>query len=127
MADLRVSPDGRSLSFNLGGLAAGASTQVRYVVEVAAGARLGEAVNTASAGDNAGNSSNTATATVQVKEDLFRSENIIVGRVIADNCGDLPTDAADGVQGVRLYMEDGTFVITDDQGMVGPPGVRTRD
>ena len=32
-----------------------------------------------------------------------------MGRVIADNCDDVQTDAADGVQGVRVYMEDGTF------------------
>lgn len=119
----QTSADGRTLSFNLNNLAAGGSTQVRYVVEVAAGARLGEAVNTATAGDNAGNGSNTASATVRVKEDLFRSQNIIVGRVIADNCDDAATDRADGVQGVRLYMEDGTFVITDEQGMYHFEGV----
>ena len=69
MADPQVSADGRTLTFNLSNLAAGESTQVRYVVEVAAGARLGEAVNTATAGDNAGHGSNTASATVRVKEE----------------------------------------------------------
>jgi uncharacterized repeat protein (TIGR01451 family) len=121
--DPQVSTDGRTLSFTPGSLAAGGSIQVRYVVEVAAGARLGEAVNTAVAADNAGNASNTASATVKVKEDLLRSKNIIVGRVIADNCDDLATDVADGVQGVRIYMEDGTFVVTDAQGMYHFEGV----
>ncbi len=119
----QISTDGRTLSLNLGSLAAGGTIQVRYVVEVAAGARLGEAVNTAMAADNAGNGSNTASATVRVREDLFRSENIIVGRVIADNCDDVQTDAADGVQGVRVYLEDGTFVITDEQGMYHVEGL----
>ena len=54
----RYPADGRTLSFKLGSLAAGGTTQLRYVVEVAAGARLGEAVNTAMAADNAGNGSN---------------------------------------------------------------------
>jgi len=123
MDDPAISPNGRKLSFDMGSLAAGQAVEVRYVVEVAAGARLGENVNTATAADDAGNESNTATATVQVKEDLFRSTNTIVGRVIADNCGDLPTEAADGVGGVRIYMEDGTFVITDRQGMYHFEGV----
>jgi uncharacterized repeat protein (TIGR01451 family) len=122
---VQISADGRSLTFNLGSLAAGESTQLRYVVEVAAGARLGAAVNTASAADNAGNLSNSASATVMIKEDLFRSENIIVGRVIADNCGDHPTDREDGVQGVRIYLEDGSFVVTDKQGMYHFEGVPT--
>ncbi len=122
---VQISADGRLLTFNLGSLAAGGSMQLRYVVEVAAGARLGEAVNTASAADSTGNVSNTASAAVVVKEDLFRSENIIVGRVIADNCGDHPTDRADGVQGVRIYLEDGSFVVTDKQGMYHFEGVPT--
>ncbi len=117
MADPKVSAAGRRLSFPAGSLAPGTSVQVRYVVEVAAGARLGDAVNTAAAADDAGNASNTASATVRVKEDLFRSKTIIVGRVIADNCDDLPTEGADGVEGVRIYMEDGRFVITDKNGM----------
>jgi len=123
--DPQISADGRTLSFSPGSLAAGETVQVRYVVEVAAGARLGENVNRANAADNAGNASNTASATIRVKEDLFRSQNIIVGRVIADNCRDLPTEAADGVEGVRIYMEDGTFVITDKQGRYHFEGVST--
>ena len=121
--DPQVSADGRTISFSTGSLPAGESLQVRYVVEVAAGARLGDAVNTAVAADNAGDSSNSASATVRVEEDLLRSRNVIVGRVIADNCDDLATDAADGVQGVRIYMEDGAFVVTDDQGMYHFEGV----
>ncbi|WP_170302254.1 DUF11 domain-containing protein [Desulfosarcina widdelii] len=123
MDEPAISANGRTLTFSPGTLAAGDAVEVRYVVEVAAGIRLGENVNTATAADDAGNGSNTATATVQVKEDLFRSTNTIVGRVIADNCGDLPTEAADGVEGIRIYMEDGTFVITDKQGMYHFEGV----
>ena len=121
--DPRVSADGRTLIFSTGSLPSGDAIQVRYVVEVAAGARLGEAVNTAWAADNAGNGSNMSSATVRVKEDLLRSKNIIVGRVIADNCDDKSTDVEDGVQGVRIYMEDGTFVVTDTQGMYHFEGV----
>jgi uncharacterized repeat protein (TIGR01451 family) len=121
--DPGISADGRTLSFIPGSLAGGGSLQVRYVVEVAAGARLGKAVNTAVAADDTGNGSNAASASVRVKEDLLHSKNIIVGRVIADNCDDLATGETDGVQGVRVYMEDGSFVVTDAQGMYHFEGV----
>lgn len=119
-----ISSDGRSLVFNLGAMVANTHANIRYVVEVAAGARLGKATNQAFATGAGGVTSNVASATVEVKEDLFRSKSFIVGRVIAGNCDDIPTEKDDGVEGVRIYLEDGTYVITDKQGMFHFEGVR---
>jgi len=119
-----ISSDGRSLEFNLGALGADTHVNIRYVVEVAAGARPGKATNRAFAAGAGGLTSNVAGATVEVKEDLFRSRSFIVGRVIADNCDDIPTEKDDGVEGVRIYLEDGTYVVTDKQGMFHFEGVR---
>ncbi|MGD9248346.1 MAG: OmpA family protein, partial [Desulfobacteraceae bacterium] len=99
------------------------SARLRYVTEICAGAELGDADNRATGSASGGLTSNTAVATVTVTEDLFRSKNIIAGRVIADNCGDDPTAASDGIPGVRIYLEDGTFVITDEQGRYHFEGV----
>ena len=76
--DPAVSKDGRSLVFGIGDLADGGSDDIRYVAEVAAGAHPGKARNTASASAENGLRSNSAFAVVTIKEDLFRSENVIV-------------------------------------------------
>ena len=48
-ADPTVSADGRSVTFNIGTVAFGATVTLRYVAEVTAGARAGNAENTAQA------------------------------------------------------------------------------
>ena len=52
----------------------------------------------------------SAQAVTYLREDLYRSEGVIVGRV--HRCDD-PTI---GIKGVRLYMEDGSYVTTDRNG-----------
>lgn len=121
--DPQTASDGRTLTFAIDAMASDTSAQIRYVTEIAAGAKPGEADNLARATAAGGLQSNTAVATVTVKEDLFRGKNFIVGRVIADNCNDDPTEAADGLAGVRIYLEDGTFVVTDKQGRYHFEGV----
>ncbi len=115
-ADPQISTDGRTLTFTIGNLAADAATRIHYVTEIAAATPLGKAENRASATAAGGLSSNSATAVVKVKEDLIRTKNFIIGRVIADNCTDKPTDLEDGIAGVRIYLEDGRYVVTDAQG-----------
>jgi uncharacterized repeat protein (TIGR01451 family) len=129
--DPAISPDGRTLTFALGNIAPGEVVTISYVVEVSAGARPGDAVNRAFAVSMGEEVSNIVSVLVSVKEDLFRGKSFIVGRVIADNCGDmsiyLDCDCMppnDGVEGVRIYLEDGTYAITDEQGKFHFEGVR---
>jgi uncharacterized repeat protein (TIGR01451 family) len=110
--DPAISGDGRSATFTVGDLAAAATADVSYVVEVGAGANLGKAVNTAVANSSSGAKSNTATATVLVTEDLYMTKTTIVGRVL-DGCG----DNGRGIAGVRIFLEDGSYVVTDKNGM----------
>lgn len=121
--DPMISSDGRNLTITIGDIPAAASVSIKYVVEVSAGARLGKATNNAVASSVSGFTSNTASATVEVKEELFRSKSFIIGRVIADNCEDKETDANDGVEGMRIYMEDGTYALTDEEGKYHFEGV----
>ena len=115
-ADPVLLPDGRTMLFTVGNLAVGQRAAITYVVEVAAGAPLGPAANIATATGNGGVTSNSAKAEILVKEDLFSSRTTVVGRVSPSGCatGDA---AGDGLAGVRIYLEDGTYVVTDQQGM----------
>jgi len=116
-----ISPDGRTLSVNIGTLATGASRKLTYVTEVASGAKRGEAHNIAKAAGDGGMESNLAKATVTVKEAFFRSETLITGQVMAGLCDE--KEAPFPVEGIRIYMEDGTSVISDKKGMFHFKGV----
>lgn len=118
-ADPAMSKDGRTFSVPLGGVAAGAAAEIFYVVEVSAGARPGMAYNEAKAtAKNA--SSNQAAAGVLVKDAFFRDAAFILGRVAKDSCG----GGGEGVPGVRVFLEDGTFSVTDKLGLYHFQGVK---
>ncbi|MCP1335942.1 hypothetical protein [Futiania mangrovi] len=125
-----IGPDGRTLTVSLALLPAGNTVEISYVAEVTGAARPGMAINRATAAADAGFRSNVATAAVRIRDDLFRSQAIIAGRVMIDACtpGDAwPREvvATEGLGGVRLYLEDGRHVTTDRDGLyhlenVGP-------
>ncbi len=119
-ADPIISPDGRRLQFDLYSIAAGATAKIDYVVQIGAATPLGEATNSASAtgmsiGVQVG--SNTALATVLVGDALMTAKTLIAGRVFIDE-NDNGVNEADepGLAGVRIYMQDGTYVTTDKDG-----------
>ncbi|MEL7488969.1 MAG: hypothetical protein AAGJ87_17380, partial [Pseudomonadota bacterium] len=91
--------------------------------EIAAGAQPGEAVNAAFAVNVIGAPvSNTAEAAIQIREDLLRSRLTIFGRIVEDACNpeeDWPRkiSGGTGVAGVRLYMETGAYVVSDEDGL----------
>ncbi|HYS44764.1 MAG TPA: OmpA family protein, partial [Geobacteraceae bacterium] len=118
--DPQISSDGRTLTYTVGDILPGATGSVKLVVEVAAGAKPGVATNYASA-RSLSTTSNTAQAAVQVQSDFLNSRSILMGRVGRGPC-DLDWD--EGVEGVRIYLEDGTFVVTDKHGMYHFEGVR---
>ena len=123
-ADPAISADGRTLTFSMASLASAASSSLAYVAEVTAGARIGPAVNSAIANSAAGAQSNNARAAVTVRDDFLRSRSILMGRVTAGACLEESGEGKDGVAGVRVYLEDGTFVVSDKQGLFHFEGVR---
>ncbi|HHJ35863.1 MAG TPA: DUF11 domain-containing protein, partial [Gammaproteobacteria bacterium] len=122
--DPAISKDGRTLTFSIGSLPSGGSVQVKYVVELTVGTRLGKAVNSVSAEDNLGRRSNDAVAAINVTEDLFASRSFIAGRVIIGECGEDQRFSDPGLQSVRIFMEDGTYAATDEEGRYHFEGIR---
>ncbi len=119
--DPLIAPDGRSLAFSIGDVPPGGKVSITFVARVGAGVQPGKAAapNMASSGALL---SNTATATVRVVDELFRSRNVIMGRVLSGECGE---GGEEGVPGVRIFLEDGTFVVTDELGRYHFEGVRS--
>lgn len=109
-----ISADGRTLTFSVGSIAAGATVTLKYVATVSAGARVGAAENTAAA--LAPHASNTARATVLVRNDLFRDQAILIGRVVVGSCDDRVDNDREGLENVRVMLQDGRYVQTDRDG-----------
>ncbi|MGV0960379.1 MAG: hypothetical protein ACOYB1_11130 [Limnohabitans sp.] len=115
-----------SLKFNLTGvsLADKASLTVRYRLRVGVGAtNESDAINTAQASvqtllTGLTLPSNTAQAKVRVSGGVLSTQGFAIGKVYADCNANGQQDGPEepGLPGVRLYMEDGTSVITDNFG-----------
>ncbi len=123
VAEAVVAADGRTLDFTLPPLAPGGTADITYVVSVAPGAPIGEALNRAQIVGAGGAVSNQAMASVRLRALLFTDAMTVIGRVTEGDCGD-PIAHRRGVPGVRILLEDGTFVITDRDGLYHFEGVR---
>ncbi len=120
--------DGNTLQmlFAVGQLAAGQQVRISYVVEIVGGSRNEELVNTALASDANGLTSNQSQALIRLTEDLFRSSSTLIGRVVEGECTSSSIGEDQGVEGVRVYLEDGRYAVTDAGGRFHfeglPPG-----
>ncbi len=114
---------GPSLAFPIGTLGPHESFLLRLRAHVGSGAPTGEALALAAA--EAGEvRSNPAPVRVLVRGDIFADEGGIVGVVRLRTAG-TSGSAADGVglAGVRLYLDDGTWAVTDGQGRFSFTGI----
>ncbi|HFC53795.1 MAG TPA: DUF11 domain-containing protein, partial [Gammaproteobacteria bacterium] len=125
LADPEISPDGRQLTFRLGDLPAAGRRAVSYVA-TAGTARPGKVASYSRASGNGGAIvSNESRVTTGVREELMRSRAILMGRVIIERS----PDGGEGWQesrslaGIRLYLEDGSYAVTDEQGRYHFSGV----
>lgn len=121
---------GRYLTLGLNDLPAKAEATVTYRVHIGANALTGDGINRVHA--NALNNttaiaSNQAQAKVNVSAGVFMSEALIIGKVYADCNRDGIQDTGErGVPGVRLYLEDGSFVVTDSEGKYSFYGISAK-
>ncbi|VAW55195.1 hypothetical protein MNBD_GAMMA06-22 [hydrothermal vent metagenome] len=120
----QVSSDGRTLRFPISNVQPGASVQVKYVTEISVGTKLGKAVNSVIALDDRGTQSNTAVAGITVTEDLFASRSFIAGRVIVGECDENGAITNPGLSSVRVFMEDGKYAATDENGRFHFEGIK---
>ncbi len=130
VGDPEISADGRELTFRAPRIQPGGSHTFTYVVAIGAGAPAeGEIINRALAVTPTGLPlSNLAEEAVRMREDLFRSRLTLVGRVAEAACNTddawaRPLQDGRGVAGVRLYLETGEFVVTDEEGLYHFQGV----
>ncbi len=122
MADPQIGSDGRTLTFAIGDIPPNSRMDISYVVEVTAGARAGKAVNFAQASESNGNLSNLASATVEVRNAFFNDTTFLLGSVLDGACT-LPEAEKKGLAGIRIYLEDGTYAVTDKDGKFHFEGV----
>ncbi len=119
------SRNGRILSIPLATLAANATANISYVLQVVSSAPISEAVNRAIARAGRDEVSNEARAAIRIYRPFFSDRLTIIGRIVEDQ-GQCRTPAKDltGVSNIRVLMEDGTFVSSDSDGMFHFEGVR---
>ncbi len=118
-----ISADLRTLQFDINMLGVAERVTIFYVVEIIGGERGDELVNRATALAGAGLVSNEATALIRLKEDLFRTTGTIIGRVLDADCSLDTFTEEQGVAGIRIYLEDGRYVVTDEGGRFHFEGV----
>ncbi len=111
---------------SIGDLAADASRTLSYIAVLGPGAQLGDGINRAYA--RSGNAtSNTAAAKVAVTGGVFSSRGIVLGKFYVDCNHNHVQDTEElGIPGVRLYLENGSYVVTDSEGKFSFAGLAAR-
>ncbi|HEX8832658.1 MAG TPA: SdrD B-like domain-containing protein, partial [Abditibacteriaceae bacterium] len=111
---------GPRLQWTLVDLNVGDEFVLSYRVRIGAGALSGTATNRAVAQGQTlfgATVSNTATATVRVQPNLFLGRGVLIGKVFVDaNNNRLQDEGEDGIPGVRIVLENGTYAVTDSEG-----------
>ncbi|HEV7693408.1 MAG TPA: hypothetical protein VGO52_21420 [Hyphomonadaceae bacterium] len=122
-ADPQIDGSAETFRVPLPDLPAGDELNVTYRMRVGPDARMGDGVNQASVAGALDYASNKAQAIVKVRSAFLDDRITIVGRVAAGSC-DIPSEKLSGLSGVRVVMEDGTWALTDKQGLYHFEGVR---
>jgi uncharacterized repeat protein (TIGR01451 family) len=117
-----VVPDGKTLTVPLAPLAPRASGVLTYLLEVRPDAPSGQTMNRAQAIDSRGTTSAVADAMVRIARDGIGDRLTIIGRITDGGCAVDP-DAANGIAGVRVMLEDGSYAVTDIDGRYHFEGV----
>ena len=117
-----VSAGDRAFTFALPSVPAAGETVVTYTLEVRPDAAGGDALNRAQAAGPRSNLSNIADALVRIHRDAILDRMTIVGRVADGGCGVDPRSRP-GIGGVRVMIEDGSYAVTDANGLYHFEGV----
>lgn len=111
---------GPVITYALDRIAPGATITITYRVRVAVGSMQGDGVNRASAEcplNPTTKCSNEARYRVKVTGGVFTNDACIVGMIYVDCNGNQIKDHEElGIPGVRMYAENGLFLISDSEG-----------
>ncbi|WP_298872419.1 SdrD B-like domain-containing protein [uncultured Psychrobacter sp.] len=125
--------DGKYQVLSLGNMNAGETKDITYRVLIGSSALGGDGINraTAVATTEQGQSlvSREAQWKIEVERGVMNTEGIIIGKVYHDINRDgiqQKEDGELGVAGVRIYMENGNFVVTDPEGKYNFYGVSAK-
>ncbi|MCK4235666.1 MAG: OmpA family protein, partial [Candidatus Krumholzibacteria bacterium] len=120
--------EGNTLRWNLPSLGPGEKRQVVFRARVKAGQEWGRLVCSACVygvtdlGERT--SDGPAAASIQIIEGIFTRRGIIFGSVFEDTDGDgVRSEGEKGVPGASVFIEDGTYAVTDSSGLYSIPGV----
>ncbi|RNC80092.1 MAG: DUF11 domain-containing protein [Balneola sp.] len=111
-----VGPD---LEFMIGSIDPGQTLKLTYRVYLGPGSERSEGINVAvvRSDELVVKTSNEAKVKVEVRGGVFSDEALIIGKVFMDCDEDNMQDGSElGIPGVRLYLENGNYVITDSNG-----------
>ncbi len=108
-----IANDGSRLAINLAAIPAGGTRTVVYAMSVRGDAPAGQAVNLVQTTDLLGDVEK-ASAVVKIEKDTIGSRMTVIGRVSAGDC--TVTSGRQGIPGVRVMLEDGSFAVTDADG-----------
>ena len=120
---------GPDLSFPISTLADTATATFTYRARLGPGAPQGDGINRAQA-SSAGpppKSSNIASVQVKVQGGVFSDKAYVLGKIYLDCNGNGEQDVGEnGIPGVRLYLENGSFVLSDSEGKYSFYGLSAR-
>ena len=118
---------GNTLQWDIGTLGPGEKRQVIYRAVVKAGQERGELVSRAwvygisSLGEKT--SDGPAVASIRIIEGIFSRKGILFGSVFFDEDGNgIRGRGEGGVIGVSVFLENGTYAVTDSTGLYSIPG-----
>ena len=125
--------DGKYQVLNLGTLSAGETKSITYRVLIGSTALGGDGINRATAHGRDENNNTLASLeaqwSVEVSRGVMNTDAIIIGKVYHDINRDgiqQKQDGELGVAGVRIYMENGNFVVTDPEGKYNFYGISAK-
>jgi len=127
---------GPALRFSLGAMASGSTVTLTYRVRLGVGAMQGTGINSAQATGTPGATcgttpnalcSNVSQFRVRVTGGVFAAEACVVGKVFVDcNHNHVQDEEELGIPGVRLYLTDGTSLVSDVEGKYSLCGLAPR-
>ena len=118
-----VAGNGQDFTVTVPALAPAASGTLTYLAEIRQDARIGDAINTAQARDSRGAASPVTDALVRIERDGISERFTVIGRITDGACSVDPAKA-NGIGGVRVMLQDGTYTVTDEEGRYHFEGVK---